>query len=213
MSLFKLSFQSLKNEFCITNVLCHLLFCSRSPSSRSQCRQCSPLFIEKADDFVSSIKYHFSLIFKNNVFCKQIESLFVQSRKLRFNSDVLYLSESHFRLVNSKQNCCMKVLVVKQPSDIIVSLSEVCVRILIDQVVSIFNFPGKFDLTLFDSTTRDLFLDCCITFICFLYFDVCKLLRPSGLNFAPNVDYSAETFKIINKSYLDYCIKMFIKEK
>ena len=37
--------QSIKNEFCITNVLCHLLFCSGSPISESQCRQIESLFV------------------------------------------------------------------------------------------------------------------------------------------------------------------------
>ena len=51
---FKNRLQSLKNEFCISNVLCHLLFCSRSPNSKSQYGICSRLFVENASDFVSS---------------------------------------------------------------------------------------------------------------------------------------------------------------
>ena len=91
---FKYRLQSFKNEFCITNVLCHLLFCSRSPNSKSQCRLCSQLFVENASDFVSSIKYHFSLIFMSNeIFSKETELLFTQSRIMRFNLDALYSSQ------------------------------------------------------------------------------------------------------------------------
>ena len=57
--------QSLKNEFCIANVLCHLLFYNRSPNSNEgQCGLCSRLYVKNTDDFVSSIKYHFSLYFQ-----------------------------------------------------------------------------------------------------------------------------------------------------
>ena len=56
--------QSLQNEFCTTNVLSHLLFCCKSSNSNeSQCSLCSRLYVRDSDDFVSSIKYHFSLIF------------------------------------------------------------------------------------------------------------------------------------------------------
>ena len=45
---------------------------------------------------------------------------------------------------------------------------------------------------------------------------MCKLLRPGAFiymyeNFASNVDYSAERFKIINKPYLEYCSEKFNK--
>ena len=175
--------QSLKYEFCITYVLCHLLFCSRSPNSGSQCRLCSQLFVENTNDFVQSIKYHFSLIFlKNKIFSDETE-LFVQSRKTRFNLDVLNLTERQFKLVNSKQNCCMSFLVAKHPCDIIFSVSEVCVRILINHVASFSN-----DLLTMSSDygssimyeKRVLFLDSCANFIRCFSFDLCKLLGPSA---------------------------------
>ena len=58
---------------------------------------------------------------------------------MKFNLDVLYSSETHCRLLDSKQDRCMNVLVVKQPCDIIVYLSEVYVRILYNQIVLISN--------------------------------------------------------------------------
>ena len=80
--------QSLKNEFCITNILCHLLFYQRSPNS------------DEGQDFVSSIRYHFSLIFSNNkIFSNEIELLFVKARRMRFNLEVLYSSGTYFQLV------------------------------------------------------------------------------------------------------------------
>ena len=60
---FRYRLKSLKNEFSITNVLCHFLCYSRSHNSTSYCKECSRLFVKNADDFVSSIKYHFSLVF------------------------------------------------------------------------------------------------------------------------------------------------------
>ena len=55
---------------------------------------------------------------------------------------------------------------------------------------------------------RNMFLNSCSNFIHCFYFDMCKLLRRGAFlymyeNFAPNVDYSAETFKVINKPYLE----------
>ena len=134
--------QSLKIELCITNILCHLLFCQRSANSnKGQCRLCSRLYVKDANDFVSSIKYHFSLIFSNNkIFSNEIELLFVKVRRMRFNLEVLYSSETNFQLVDSKQNRCMYFLAVKQPCDVVVFLSEVYVRILTNQIVSISNY-------------------------------------------------------------------------
>ena len=64
-----------------------------------------------ANDFFSSIRYHFYMIFlNNNIFCNEIEILFLKSRKMRFNLDVLYSPKSHFELFDSKQNCCMYLL-------------------------------------------------------------------------------------------------------
>ena len=62
----------------------------------------------------------------------------------------------------------------------------------------------------------NLFLDICANFIQCFYFDMCKLLRPGAFiyiyeNFVPNVDHSVETFKIINKPYLEHCSEMFNK--
>ena len=179
------------------------------------------MFIKNANDFVSLIKYSFSLIFWNNkTFINKIELLFIQSRRTRFNLNGLYSSETHFKFVGSKQNDCMDFLVVKHPCDIIVFLSEVYVRILTNQVISISNkllhLPGKCDLTKYSSSKRDLFWDSCVNFFWCFHFDMCQLLRSSGFfhmyeSFPPDVDYSAETFKIINKSYLKYCAKKFNK--
>ena len=48
------SLESLKREFCISNVLVHLSFCNRSPNSNDvNCRSCSRLFVNDASDFVS----------------------------------------------------------------------------------------------------------------------------------------------------------------
>ena len=79
---FRYWLEFLKNEFSMTNVLCHLLFCSRSPSTFNQCRLCSRFFFKNANYFVLSVKYHFSHIFANRFSNKEIESLFVQERKI-----------------------------------------------------------------------------------------------------------------------------------
>ena len=155
-------------------VLCHLLFCCRSHSSEGQCRLCSCLFVENANDFVSSIKYHFSLIFSNNtIFNDEIELLFVQSRKTRFNLDVLYSSKPHFELVDSKQNRWINFLAAKNPCDVIIFLSEVYVRILTNQVVSISNdflrMPGEYDLTKYGSSKLNLLLFAVFILICVNY--------------------------------------------
>ena len=115
----------------------------------------------------------------------------------------------------------MNFLVAKQPCDGIVFLSEVYVRILTNQVASISNdllSMSSKKMTKFDSSERDLSLDLWVNFIHCFYFDMCKLLTPSGFfhiyeSFAANVDYSAETFRIINKSYLEYCSKKSLTSK
>ena len=124
---FKYRLETLKNEFCITNALRHLLFCTTSPVSSSQCRICSLLFVKNSNDFVSSIKIHFSHIFVNKFNNKEIESLFPQERIISFKFDVLYLSENHYELVDSEHNCCMNFLIVKNPVDVAVFFqSSIC---------------------------------------------------------------------------------------
>ena len=104
------------------------------------------------NDFVSTIKYHFSLICSNNkIFSNKVELLLVKLRRIKFSFDVLYSAETHFQLVDSKQNRCMIFLVSKQPCDIIVFLSEVYVGIFTNQIISISNdvlcVSGEYDLS------------------------------------------------------------------
>ena len=102
-----------------------------------------------------------------------------EEQDLRFSLDVLYLSETYFQLIDSKQNRRMICLVAKQPCGIINFLSEVYVRILTNQIVSISNdllfMSGKYGLST-RHTKRDLFLDSGANFICGFYFNMCKLL-------------------------------------
>ena len=59
------------------------------PVKSSCCRLCSRLYVKNADDFVSSVEYHFSLIFVNKFNCKDIKSLFTQERRMSFQLDLL----------------------------------------------------------------------------------------------------------------------------
>ena len=132
------------------------------------------MFVENASDFVSLIKYHFSRIFFDNIFGNEIEKLFIDSRKMKFNLDVLY------------------------------SISN-----------DILHMLGKFGLSTLHEK-RSMFLDSSAHFTHCFYFDLCKLLRLCAFlymheRFMSNVDYSAESFKIINKPYLEYCTKKFNK--
>ena len=100
-------------------------------------------------------------------------------------------------------------MIAKQPCDIIVFLSEVYVRNLTNQIVSISNdllcMSGEYGLST-RHTKRNLFVDSGINFIVGFYFDMCKLLTAYPFvdmyeKFVPNVNYLTEAFKIINKSY------------
>ena len=104
-------------------------------------------------------------------------------------------------------------MIAKQPCDIIVFLSEVYGRFLTNQILSISNdllhMSGEYGLST-RHTKRNLF----VNFIGGFYFDMCKLLTAYPFvdmyeKFVPNVHYLTETFKIINKSYLEYCSKTF----
>ena len=62
----------------------------------------------------------------------------------------------------------------------------------------ILHMLGKFGLSTLHEK-RSMFLDSSAHFTHCFYFDL------------SNVDYSAESFKIINKPYLEYCTKKFNK--
>ena len=79
---FRYWLEFLKNECSTTNVLCHLLFCSRSPSTFNQCRLCSRFFFKNANYFVSSVKYHFSHIFANRFSNKETDIICAREKNL-----------------------------------------------------------------------------------------------------------------------------------
>ena len=102
-----------------------------------------------------------------------------------------------------------------------VPLSEVYVRILTNMFYSISNeilqIKGKCE-SLSISTClekRDLFLDYSIRFFRAFYFEDVSLLLKTTLfsvlleKFELNVDYCIDNIKVINNSYLQYCIKKF----
>ena len=174
---FKYRLDILKNDFCITNALCHVLFYSRSPLSSSQCRICSCLFFKNGNGFVSSIKSNFSHIFVNK-FNNKTESLFAQDRKMTLKFDVLDSPEKYYELVDSAHNRCLNFLIVKNPDDLVAFL--VYVRILTNIFYSISNdilqMPGKYngrDI----AEQQDLFLNYSVSFIQTFYFEnICPLL-------------------------------------
>ena len=116
------------------------------------------MFVNDASDYAASIRYRFTLIFpSNNVFNKDLELLFTKANLNYFTLDLLYQSESHYTLVDSNQNRCMYfVLDIK--------LSEVWIRILINDIVSISNdflINGEYGLSS-RKEKRALFLDSCV---------------------------------------------------
>ena len=132
---------------------------------------------------------------------------------MNFSLDVLYHSGSHYMLVDSKQNKCISFLVAKEPCELAVKLAEVWVIILINNIIaSISNdllIDGEYGMNS-RKGNRTWFLDSCVQFVKNFYLDACKMLKANGFvymydKFEPNVHYSADMLKIVNKPYLDYC--------
>ena len=93
--------ECLKSQFCISNVLAHLLFCNRSPDNSDKCKHCSRHYVDDATDFSSSIKYYLTSIFTNK-FEKDLKLLFGNAEVRRLNLVVLYWSEAYHALVELK---------------------------------------------------------------------------------------------------------------
>ena len=73
----------------------------------------------------------------------------------------------------------MYFLVAKQPCELAVKLSEVWIRILINNIDWISNdllIDGEYGMSK-RKENRTLFLDSCLHFVKSFYFDVCKLLK------------------------------------
>ena len=87
---------------------------------------------------------------------------------------------------------------------IIFKLSEVWIRILINDIMFISNdllIDGEYGLSS-RNENRALFVDSCVQFLKSLYFDVCKLLKANLFvyiyeKFEPNVHYCANTLKTV----------------
>ena len=136
----------------LRNLVTTALFTDRNWISKSvYCRSYSRLFVNDASDFVSSIRYHFTFIFpSDNIFNKDLELLFTKANLIHFSLDVLHHPGNHYTLVDSKQNRCMYFLVAKEPCELTVKLSEVWIRILINEIVSISNdllIDGEYGLS------------------------------------------------------------------
>lgn len=104
----------------------------------------------------------------------------------------------------------MYVEVLKYPCDLVIVLSKVWVRILLNEIISVSN--NILNCGQYGSSRRKekraLFLGAGVQFVKKIYFDVCKLLRADAFvdmykRFEANVHYSASTLKIINKHILD----------
>ena len=71
---------------------------------------------------------------------------------MRFSLDILFMSERYRDIVNSKLNRCLNFIIVKHPSELVIFLSEVCLRILTNYLVSISNdilyMEGEHNLSL-----------------------------------------------------------------
>ena len=135
---------------------------------------------------------------------------------MNFTLDVLYWCGTHYALVDSKQKRCLYFLVAKQPCELAVKLSEVWVRTFINDIVSISNnlqIDGEYGMSC-RKENRKFFLDNCAQFVKKLYFDAYKMLKANAfvymyVTFEPSVHYSADTLKIVNKPYLDYCSRKY----
>ena len=135
-----------------------------------------------------------------------------------FVLDLMYQSGTDYRLAGSNENRCMYFIVVKQPCELSVKLSEIWTRISVNDIVSISNdllTDGEYGMSN-RKENRALFLASCEQFLKSFYFDACKLLKANAFvymyeKFEPNVHYCANALKIVNKPYLDYCSKKYSK--
>ena len=106
----------------------------------------------------------------------------------------------------------MYFLFAKQPCELAVKLYEVRIRILINDIVSNdLLLDGEYRLSN-RKEKRALFLNSCVEFVKSFYFEACKLLKANVFvfmyeKFEPSVHYCANTLKIVNKPYLDYCTR------
>ena len=141
-------------------MLAHLLFCNRSSDNSEKCKHCSRHYVHDATDFISSIKYHLTSIFPSK-FEKDLELLFANTEVERLDLDLLYHSETYYTLFDSKQNRCIYFLVAKKLCGLAVNLSEVWLRILINDFVCIYNdllIDGEYGMSS-RKEIRALFLD------------------------------------------------------
>ena len=105
--------------------------------------------------------------------------LFANAEVRRLDLDVLYWSEAHHALVESKQYRCMYVEALKHPCDLVIVWSEVWLRILLNEIISVSDNilnSGQY-CNSSRKEKRALFLDVVVQFVKKIYFDVCKLLR------------------------------------
>ena len=68
-------------------------------------------------------------------FQKDLELLFAKAEVRRLDLDVLYWSEAHHGLVGSKQYRRIYNVTLKHPCDLVINLSKVWVRILLNEII------------------------------------------------------------------------------
>ena len=210
-------------QFCISNVLSHLLFCESFPNTPGNSEQCyRPPYVSDDCDFVFYVRNHFTSIFarKNDVFHKDLELLFERLEVRRIDLNLLYSSKQHHDLVVSKQFRCQRFLTLHHPTDIAIVLSEVLVSILFNEIISIVN--GISEWCVFDINSRkkkrDMFLTVGADFIRRFIFSVCKLLRADTFvemfrDSMRYVHYSVDTLKIVNWHCINYSSSIIEKQQ
>ena len=90
--------------------------------------------------------------------------MFANTEVERLDLDLLYHSETYYTLFDSKQNRCIYFLVPKKLCGLAVNLSEVWLRILINDFVCIYNdllIDGEYGMSS-RKEKRAEFLDSCL---------------------------------------------------
>ena len=123
------------------------------------------------------------------MFDKTLEQLFSlpEVEVGKTDLDLIYPSKDYYGVVVSKQNKCMYFLVARHPCELTIILSEVWVRILLNEIISIANNILKCHVSgcVFGISSRKekrgLFLMAGAEFLRKFYFSVCKLLRAGAI--------------------------------
>ena len=179
------------------------------------------MWVRDAKFFCEAVTCNFDRVYTDNLFSFHVEQLFSLCKKIYISLPCIWASQKYnSNVVSARVNRCMNVSLAKNSAEIIECYLEVLVRLLLSGLVhvgdSFLQMCKEFSHES-DIKRKNLFLDYAIKGFKSFFNEYYRQLKVAIFlymykNFSPKSNYNPDSFKIINRHYLEFLTKKFDKK-